>query len=76
MHLWDVFKQFPPRPKDGSMVDSKFYEILIKCLKVCVYIILCLTVLCCSIISKGTVLFATSNINFRYVPFCDYDTGN
>ena len=71
MHLWDIFKQFPSRPKSGSLVDNRRYEVLLQFLKVCVYSVLFLIVLCCSVVSKGTILFATSNVNSHSIPFCD-----
>ncbi|XP_043471803.1 chitin synthase chs-2-like [Leptopilina heterotoma] len=73
MHLWDVFKQFPPRPKSGSTVEHKGYEFFIKCLKVFVYLIIFSAILSFSVISKFTILFATTNINLESVHFCNSD---
>lgn len=71
MHLWDIFKQFPPQPTTGSTVEHKAYTLFIKCLKMFTYLVLFTAILFFSVISKGSILFATTNVNLFSVRFCN-----
>ncbi|KAI1291990.1 Chitin synthase 8 [Halotydeus destructor] len=58
---WDVFQATPPADEDETL-NSKWYELTLKFLKLCAYIITFSIVLTCAVLSKGSLLLMTSLI--------------
>lgn len=66
---WDVFREVPIEDPHGS--NEKFYAVIVKIIKVIAYIMTFLLVLVSAVLSKGIVLFMTSQIGVgRTTPFC------
>lgn len=59
---WDVFRILPPEDTSGSLANVKFIEFTVKIFKVVAYLLTFIIVLSAGVISKGTVLFMTSQI--------------
>lgn len=59
---WDMFKSFPSQIESGSLQDNRCFEIIIWILKVLIYGLLFIVVLCSGIAAKTGVLFATSQL--------------
>ncbi|XP_054005861.1 chitin synthase chs-2-like [Hylaeus anthracinus] len=71
---WDAFKYFPSEKKSASMENKQWVELSMHIIKVLVYGIIFSIVLCSSLISKCTVLFAVSQLEEeKSIVFCDYD---
>ncbi|XP_008215122.2 chitin synthase chs-2 [Nasonia vitripennis] len=71
--LWDSFKCTEPEPRSGSMVEKRWYEIMLRFIKAFLYGFLLLAILIGSLVSKVTALFAASQIAGNPVPYCrDY----
>ncbi|KAJ9577214.1 hypothetical protein L9F63_006188, partial [Diploptera punctata] len=69
---WDVFSNTPPVILTGSMADQTCIKISLKIVKLLAYIITFICVLGGSVVSKGTVLFMTSQLREnRYIPYCN-----
>lgn len=72
---WDVFQCFPPQPESGSMRRNKF-EVMVWILKLLIYGVLFIIVLCSSVVAKSAVLFATSQLQRRpSVLYCHQNPG-
>jgi len=68
---WDVFKDDPPVIITGSMADQTCMEVSLKIVKILAYILSFLFVLGGAVVSKGTLLFMTSQLSStRSIPFC------
>lgn len=59
---WDVFRNLPPEDVSGSLANQKVVEATVKIFKVVAYLLTFVIVLSAGVISKGTVLFMTSQI--------------
>ncbi|KAF5272147.1 hypothetical protein FQA39_LY01229 [Lamprigera yunnana] len=59
---WDVFKDPPVKIATGSMEESKLLDKTVKLFKLLIYLLTFSTVLGSAVISKGTLLFMTSQI--------------
>lgn len=59
---WDVFTNDPPVIVSGSMADQSCMQISLKILKVLAYVFSFILVLGGAVISKGTMLFMTSQL--------------
>ncbi|KAL6424393.1 hypothetical protein ACFW04_009877 [Cataglyphis niger] len=59
---WDMFKSFPSQIESGSLQSNWCFEITILFLKVLIYGLLFIVVLCSGIMAKTAVLFATSQL--------------
>lgn len=60
--LWDMFKSFPSQIESGSARNNQFFETVIYILKVLIYGLLFVIVLCSGIAAKTAILFATSQL--------------
>lgn len=67
---WDVFSNNPPVIITGSMADQTCTEVSLKIIKVLAYICTFLFVLGGAVLSKGTLLFMTSQLNSEPISFC------
>ena len=73
---WDVFTNEPPVIITGSMADRTWIEVSLQIVKVLAYVCSFLFVLGGAVLSKGTLLFMTSQLdNTRHIDFCS-DTLN
>ncbi|KAJ2953678.1 hypothetical protein O0L34_g1295 [Tuta absoluta] len=73
---WDVFREFPPKQDSGSMETQKCLEFTVRLLKVLAYIVTFIMVLASGVVSKGTVLFMTSQLKKdRRLAYCNRDLG-
>ncbi|CAG0919439.1 unnamed protein product [Notodromas monacha] len=71
---WDVFRNMPPETNSGSTANQKCLDITVKCLKIFAYFVTFGVVLVCGMITKGTVLFMTSQIKpRRKLKYCNKD---
>ena len=59
---WDVFRVLPPEDTTGSLANQKVVELTVKIFKVVAYLLTFVIVLSAGVISKGTVLFMTSQL--------------
>lgn len=60
---WDVFENPITVEEEGSMADQKWFDCLERASKFIAYIVVFILVLSCAIISKGTLLFMTSQLS-------------
>ncbi|XP_018562636.1 uncharacterized protein LOC108904526 isoform X1 [Anoplophora glabripennis] len=73
---WDVFRDPPIKEESGSMANQKCLEITVKILKVVAYLVTFIIVLASGVISKGTLLFMTSQIRpDRVIQYCNKELG-
>ncbi|KAJ8974097.1 hypothetical protein NQ317_011616 [Molorchus minor] len=73
---WDVFRDPPNKELSGSMADQKCLEITIKIFKVIAYLVTFVIVLASGVISKGTLLFMTSQLRpDKVVQYCNKELG-
>ncbi|KAL1514128.1 hypothetical protein ABEB36_003439 [Hypothenemus hampei] len=73
---WDVFRDPPTKEESGSMANQKCLEITVKILKVVAYLVTFVIVLASGVISKGTLLFMTSQLKpDKIVHYCNKDLG-
>lgn len=73
---WDVFRDPPIKEESGSMANQECLKITVKILKLCAYIITFIIVLASGVISKGTLLFMTSQISpDKVLSYCNKDLG-
>ncbi|KAG7202391.1 hypothetical protein KM043_018708 [Ampulex compressa] len=69
---WDMFKCFPPTSKTGSMQENRCLSIIVRILKVFVYIFLLIVVLVSGVIAKSAMLLAVSQFpEERTIRYCD-----
>jgi chitin synthase len=69
---WDVFTNEPPVIVSGSMADQTCMEVSLQIVKVLAYICTFLFVLGGAVLSKGTLLFMTSQLGSqRQIDFCN-----
>lgn len=59
---WDVFRVLPPEDTSGTLANQKMVEFTVKIFKVVAYLLTFVIVLSAGVISKGTVLFMTSQL--------------
>jgi chitin synthase len=57
-----VFRVLPPESTSGSLANQKVVELTVKVFKVVAYLLTFVIVLSAGVISKGTVLFMTSQL--------------
>ncbi|KAJ8967543.1 hypothetical protein NQ314_002858 [Rhamnusium bicolor] len=68
---WDVFRNKPRKVDSGSTAESKYIDSGVKVLKVFTIIFTFIVVLAMAVISKGTLLFMTSQIKKNMTrPYC------
>ncbi|NP_001034491.1 chitin synthase 1 [Tribolium castaneum] len=73
---WDVFRDPPIKEESGSMANQKCLEITVKILKIVAYLVTFVIVLGSGVISKGTLLFMTSQLKpDKVTVFCNRDLG-
>ncbi|XP_066260725.1 chitin synthase chs-2 isoform X1 [Euwallacea similis] len=73
---WDVFRDPPIKEESGSMANQKCLEITVKILKIVAYLVTFIIVLASGVISKGTLLFMTSQLKpDKIVHYCNRDLG-
>ncbi|XP_066155145.1 chitin synthase chs-2 isoform X2 [Euwallacea fornicatus] len=73
---WDVFRDPPIKEESGSMANQKCLEITVKILKIVAYLVTFIIVLASGVISKGTLLFMTSQLKpDKIVHYCNKDLG-
>jgi chitin synthase len=69
---WDVFTNNPPVIISGSMADQTCIQLSLQIVKVLAYICTFLFVLGGAVLSKGTLLFMTSQLSSpRNFSFCN-----
>ena len=68
---WDVFRNDPPVIISGSMADQTCIQVSLQIAKVLAYICTFLFVLGGAVLSKGTLLFMTSQISSTRIDFCN-----
>jgi chitin synthase len=72
-----VFRNLPPETNSGSTANQKCLDITVKCFKVIAYLITFSVVLICGMITKGIVLFMTSQIKpNRKLKYCNRELGS
>ncbi|XP_060518963.1 chitin synthase chs-2 isoform X2 [Cylas formicarius] len=73
---WDVFRDPPIKEESGSMANQKCLEISVKIIKVIAYLVTFVIVLASGVISKGTLLFMTSQLKpDKVISYCNRDLG-
>ncbi|RZC42525.1 chitin synthase 1, partial [Asbolus verrucosus] len=73
---WDVFRDPPIKEESGSMANQKCLEITVKILKVVAYLVTFVIVLASGVISKGTLLFMTSQLRSdKVTTYCNKELG-
>ncbi|KAJ6636552.1 Chitin synthase chs-2 [Pseudolycoriella hygida] len=73
---WDVFRDPPLKVDSGSMANQACLNISVKILKVFAYLFTFIIVLAGGVISKGCVLFMTSQLRRdRKIQYCNKDLG-
>lgn len=73
---WDVFRDPPEKVDSGSMANQQCLELTVKILKVVAYLVTFVIVLASGVISKGTLLFMTSQIKADKVTvYCNRELG-
>ncbi|XP_063901353.1 chitin synthase chs-2 isoform X2 [Zophobas morio] len=73
---WDVFRDPPIKEESGSMANQKCLELTVKILKVVAYLVTFIIVLISGVISKGTLLFMTSQLKpDKVTVYCNKDLG-
>lgn len=73
---WDVFRDPPIKEESGSMANQKCFEITAKIIKVIAYLITFIIVIASGVISKGTLLFMTSQLKLdKVTTYCNRDLG-
>ena len=72
---WDVFRNLPPEQDSGSeAMNKRCLAITVRTLKVITYIVSFAIVLAGCVMSKGTMLFMTSQIRpHKTILFCNKD---
>nr|XP_022916186.1 uncharacterized protein LOC111426064 [Onthophagus taurus] len=70
-HKWDIFEDPPVNKATGSSVETKYVNFAEKLGKFCTYIVVFLVVLGGAVISKGCLLFMTSQLNIKEMPYCN-----
>ncbi|CAH2243522.1 jg9407 [Pararge aegeria aegeria] len=69
---WNLFREIPVKKESGSMVSYSWVETGVKFLKFLAYIITFAAVLGSAVISKGTLLFITSQLKKgRHISHCN-----
>jgi len=69
---WDVFTNNPPVIMSGSMADQTCLEVSLQIVKILAYICTFLFVLGGAVLSKGALLFMTSQIsNTTSIDYCN-----
>ncbi|XP_072936714.1 chitin synthase chs-2-like [Epargyreus clarus] len=59
---WNLFREIPVKKESGSMVTTKWIDTSVKILKLLAYISVFVAVLGSAVISKGTLMFITSQL--------------
>ena len=57
-----MFRVLPPEDSTASLANQRVVELTVKCFKVVAYLLTFIIVLSAGVISKGTVLFMTSQL--------------
>ena len=71
---WDVFRSLPPETDSSSENIQKWLKNAVKILKVVAYLFTFCMVLVCSVVTKGTTLFMTSQLKLdRTVEYCNHE---
>jgi chitin synthase len=74
---WDVFTNHPPVIITGSMADQTCIQLSLQIVKVLAYIFTFIFVLGGAVLSKGTLLFMTSQLRTSTtIKFCSAVIGN
>jgi chitin synthase len=74
---WDVFTNNPLVVISGSMADQTCMHVSLQIVKVLAYICTFIFVLGGAVLSKGTLLFMTSQLRTNTtIEFCNADIGN
>lgn len=74
---WNLFRDIPVKQESGSMVSTKWIDFFVKTLKLLAYVFVFTFVLGSAVISKGTLLFITSQLKKdRQVVHCNKIIGN
>jgi chitin synthase len=74
---WDVFTNNPPVIISGSMADQSCIQTSLRIIKLLAYICTFILVLGGAVLSKGTMLFMTSQLRSgKTIPFCNASIGN
>jgi chitin synthase len=74
---WDVFKDPPPAVITGSMADQTCMEVTLQIVKILAYICTFIFVLGGAALSKGTLLFMTSQLRKNTtIEYCNRSIGN
>ena len=68
---WDVFTNDPPVIISGAMADQTCIQVSLQIAKFLAYICTFLFVLGGAVLSKGTLLFMTSQISSKRIDFCN-----
>jgi hypothetical protein len=69
---WDVFSNNPPIVLSGSMADQTCMQLSLKIIKILAYVLTFIIVLGGAVLSKGTMLFMTSQLrNNKTLLFCN-----
>ncbi|XP_057328109.1 chitin synthase chs-2 isoform X1 [Microplitis mediator] len=73
---WDVFRDPPPKIDSGSMANQKCLDATVQIIKVIVYLLVFIIVLVSGVVSKGTILFMTSQLKpDRVIVYCNKELG-
>lgn len=72
---WDSFKDLEKKEDSGSTAQSQFFPRLEVWTKLVVYVITFALILAAAVISKGSLLFMTSQLSSTTRPYCNRDKG-
>ncbi|XP_017770728.1 PREDICTED: uncharacterized protein LOC108558345 [Nicrophorus vespilloides] len=73
---WDVFRDPPTKMDSGSMANQKCLDITVRIFKIIAYLVTFVIVLVSGVISKGTLLFMTSQLKAdKYTTYCNKELG-
>ncbi|KAL0894833.1 hypothetical protein ABMA27_013353 [Loxostege sticticalis] len=59
---WNLFREIPVKKESGSMVSTEWIDVSVKILKLLAYVVVFTATLGSAVVSKGTLLFITSQL--------------
>ncbi|KAG7308892.1 hypothetical protein JYU34_006158 [Plutella xylostella] len=69
---WNLFRELPVKKESGSMASTVWIDASVKGLKLLAYVFVFIFVLGSAVLSKGTLLFITSQLKKgRVIPYCN-----
>lgn len=73
---WNLFREIPVKKESGSMVSTEWIDVSVKILKLLAYVVVFTATLGSAVVSKGTLLFITSQLKKdRAIVHCNRGIG-